>query len=77
MSNSVEELKEKIYSCIDFDLEEIEELKSYNGTLVYKVADEENSDLVVSQTFANIAKVSNSNEIFIIAKDEKIKRVVS
>ena len=70
------ELKEKIDSCIDFDLEEIEELKSYNGTLVYKVADEENSDLVVSQTFANIAKVSNSNEIFIIAKDEKIKRVV-
>lgn len=70
------ELEKEINSCRDFDLEEIEELKSYNGTLVYKVTDEKNSDLVVSQTFANIAKVSNNNEVFIISEDEKIKRVV-
>lgn len=69
-------LEQKINTCADLELEEIEELKSYNGTLVYKVVDENNSDLVVSQTFANIAKVSNNNEVFIISKDEKIKRVV-
>lgn len=69
-------LEQRINTCADLELEEIEELKSYNGTLVYKVVDENNSDLVVSQTFANIAKVSNNNEVFIISKDEKIKRVV-
>ena len=69
-------LEQRINTCADLELEEIEELKSYNGTLVYKVVDENNSDLVVSQTFANIAKVSNNNQIFIISEDEKIKRVV-
>ena len=71
-----EELGQKINSCIDFDLEELEELKSFNGTLVYKLVDEQNDELVASQTFANIAKVSNGNEVFIISKNEKIKRVL-
>ena len=71
-----EQLEQKIDSCIDFDLEELEELKSFNGTLVYKLIDEKNDELIASQTFANIAKVSNGNEVFVISKDEKIKRVL-
>lgn len=71
-----EELEKKIDSCEDFDLEELEELKSFNGTLVYKLVDEQNSELIASQTFANIAKVSNGNEVFVISKNEKIKRVL-
>ena len=71
-----EELGQKINSCTDFDLGELEELKSFNGTLVYKLVDEQNDELVTSQTFANIAKVSNGNEVFVISKNEKIKRVL-
>ena len=70
-----EELGQKINSCTDFDLEELEELKSFNGTLVYKL-DGNYDELIVSQTFANIAKVSNGNEVFVISKNEKIKRVL-
>lgn len=70
-----EELEKKIDSCKDFDLEELEELKSFNGTLVYKL-DGNKDELIVSQTFANIAKVSNGNEVFVISKNEKIKRVL-
>jgi NADH-quinone oxidoreductase subunit F len=71
-----EELEKKIDSCKDFDLEELEELKSFNGTLVYKLIDENRDELIASQTFANIAKVSNGNEVFIISKNEKIKKVL-
>ena len=71
-----ESLKKSIDSCTNFDLEELEELKSFNGTLVYKIVDEKNDELVVSQTFANIAKVGNDNEVYVISKDEKIKRIL-
>ena len=70
-------LEEKINSCKNFNLlEEIEELKSFNGTLVYKLIDENSDELLASQTFANITKVSNENEVFIISKNEKIKKVL-
>lgn len=71
-----ENLEKSIDSCTNFDLEELEELKSFNGTLVYKIVDEKNDELVVSQTFANIAKVGNDNEVYVISKDEKIKRIL-
>lgn len=71
-----ENLEKSINSCSNFDLEELEELKSFNGTLVYKLVDEKNDELLVSQTFANIAKVGNDNEVYVISKDEKIKRVL-
>lgn len=35
-----EDLENKINSCTNFDLDEIEELKSFNGTLVYKLFDD-------------------------------------
>lgn len=71
-----EELSQKIDSCKNFDLEELEELKSFNGTLVYKLIDENNDELIASQTFANVAKVSNGNEVYVISKNEKVKRVL-
>ena len=71
-----EDLAQKIDSCKNFNLKELEELKSFNGTLVYKLIDENNNELVASQTFANISKVSNGNEVFVISKNEKIKRII-
>lgn len=71
------DLENKVNSCTNFDLEEIEELKSFNGTLVYKLIDNtQNDELISSVTFANIAKVSNNDEIYINTKDEKIKRIL-
>ena len=71
-----EDLAKKIDSCKNFDLKELEELKSFNGTLVYKLIDENNDELIASQTFANVAKVSNGNEVYVILKNEKVKRVL-
>ena len=72
-----EDLEKKINSCTNFDLEEIEELKSFNGTLIYKLVDEKNNDeLIASKTFANIAKVANNDEIYIAFNKEKIKRTL-
>ena len=72
-----EDLGNKINLCTNFDLEEIEELKSFNGTLVYKLIDEQqNDELIASKTFANIAKVANGDEIYINSKDEKIKKTL-
>ncbi len=72
-----EDLGNKINLRTNFDLEEIEELKSFNGTLVYKLIDEQqNDELIASKTFANIAKVANGDEIYINSKDEKIKRTL-
>ena len=72
-----DDLEDKINSCENFDLEEIEELKSFNGTLVYKLIDDaQNDKLISSVTFANIAKVANNDEIYIKTKYEKIKRTL-
>lgn len=72
-----DEFETKINACENIDLEEVEDLKSYNGTVLYRLVDEEsNEDLLCSQTFANIAKVKNNDEIFINYKNEKIKRTL-
>lgn len=71
-----ENLEENINACTNFALEDLEDLKSFNGTLVYKLIDDINSELVISQTFANIAKVSDNNEVFVVSEDEKIKRII-
>lgn len=74
-----EDVEKSINSCQDFDLEEIEELKSFNGTLVYSLVGVETPTLLASQTFANIAKVKDGDHINIIClntKDETIKKVL-
>jgi len=72
-----DELENRINACEDENLDEVEDLKSYNGTLLYRLVDEENNDeLICSQTFANIAKVKNNDEVYINYANEKIKRVL-
>ena len=71
-----EDLENKINSCEDFDLEEIEELKSFNGTLVYSLVGADSHILQASQTFANIAKVKDGENIQIISKNEKINKIL-
>ena len=70
-----ENLEKRVDTCNDFDLEEIDELKSFNGTLVYKI-EGENSDLIASATFANIAKVGNGDKIIINVPNEKILKIL-
>ena len=71
-----ENLDKKISSCEEFDLEDIEDLKSFNGTLVYKLVCEDSDELICSKTFSNIAKVANENRVIINFKDEKIEKVL-
>jgi len=70
------DLQEKLNSCKNFDLEEVEELKSFNGALVYSLVGNEETYLFASQTFANIVKLNDSENIEIISKKEIIKRVL-
>ncbi|MDN5097868.1 hypothetical protein O8C85_04935 [Aliarcobacter butzleri] len=71
-----EDLENKINSCENFDLEEIEELKSFNGTLVYSLVGADSPILQASQTFANIAKVKDGENIQITSKNEKINKIL-
>lgn len=71
-----ENLDKKIFSCEEFDLEDIEDLKSFNGTLVYKLVCEDSDELICSKTFSNIAKVANENRVVINFKDEKIEKTL-
>jgi NADH-quinone oxidoreductase subunit F len=72
-----EKLEEKINSCMDEDLEEVEDLKSYNGTLVYRLEEDEPSDeLNCSVSFSNIAKVHNGDTVFVNYQNEKIEKVL-
>ena len=68
-------LEAKVNNCDTSSLEEVAELKSFDGTLVYRLLENESSDdLISSVSFANIAKVSNNDEIYINYKDKKVKK---
>ncbi|RBQ32753.1 hypothetical protein CRU92_03285 [Arcobacter sp. FW59] len=71
-----EDLQNKFNSCENFELEDIEDLKSFNGTLVYSLFGTDKSFLLASQTFANIAKAKDGENIEIISKNDKLKRVL-
>lgn len=61
-------------ACND-DIEEVEELDSYNGTVLYRIYGEENTDVLVgSESFARIAKVEHEDEIYINCAGDKVKR---
>ncbi len=56
-------------------LDEVEELASYNGTVLYRIYDEENTEILIgSQSFAKIAKIDDNDEISIKCMNEKFKR---
>jgi len=57
------------------NLEEIADLHSYNGTVIYRVYEEDDtSTLIGSESFARVAKISNLDEIFINCEGQKIER---
>ncbi len=70
-----EELEKKIEHFKDETLEDIDELKSFNGTVVYEILADEKY-LVASQTFLNIAKIKDGDHIEIFTKNQNYKRVV-
>ena len=71
-----EELENKINSCEDSDLEDIEDLKSFNGTLVYKLIKEDSDELIASQTFVNVAKVKSGDEVYVNFKENRVKKSI-
>ena len=73
---ALEEAHQKLIDMsVETTLDEIEELDSYNGTILYRVYGEEKTDcLVGSESFARIAKVANEDDIFINCGTDKIQR---
>ena len=72
-----DDFEAKINACTNLDLEEVEELKSYDGTVVYRLIDNEsNEDLISSESFARIAKVANNDEVYVNYKNSKVKRII-
>ncbi|QKF72331.1 NADH:quinone oxidoreductase I, chain G-like protein (cl35703 superfamily) [Aliarcobacter faecis] len=69
-----EELEKKIEHFKDEVLEDIDNLKSFNGTIIYEIVDDEKY-LVASQTFLNIAKIKEGDSIEIFTKNQNYKRV--
>ena len=73
---SLDEDYQHILNAIDDEnIDEVEELHSYNGTVIYRTYGEEKTDILVgSESFARIAKISNKDEIWINCCGEKFKR---
>ena len=69
------EFQDILNSACDESFEEIEELDSYNGTIIYRIYGEEKTDILVgSESFARIAKASNNDDIFINCAGQKVQR---
>jgi NADH-quinone oxidoreductase subunit F len=69
-----ETVQSAIQKCVE-ELDEIEELASYNGTVIYTTFEKENEGkLIGSESFARVAKVSNKDKVFINFNNEKIKK---
>lgn len=70
-----EEFQHVIDEISDENLDEVNELDSYNGTVLYRTYDENKTDVLVgSESFARIAKVINNDEIFINCSGQKVQR---
>ena len=71
------DFEEKINTCVNPDLEEVADLKSFDGTVVYRlIEDESTKDLIASKSFAQIAKVSNNDEVYLNFKSSKVKKSI-
>lgn len=70
-----EQFQKVLEEACDETIEDVEELDSYNGTVLYRVYGEENTGVLIgSQSFARIAKVAHNDEIYINCAGEKVKR---
>lgn len=71
------DFEEKINLCVNFDLEEVEDLKSFDGTVIYRlIEDESTEDLIASKSFAQIAKVVNNDDVYLNYKNSKVKKTI-
>ena len=57
------------------ELEEVAELKSYNGTVAYKYTSSEDEFVYGSESFSRVAKVANKDVISINYGNQSIRRV--
>jgi len=55
-------------------LEDVAELKSYNGTVAYKYRSSEDEFIYGSESFSRVAKISNKDKISLNYKNETIQR---
>lgn len=70
-----EKTQEAVDACLDENLEEVEELHSYNGTVVYTIFDQEACHkLVGSQSFARIAKIQDKDEVYLNFEGQRLKK---
>ena len=69
--------EEKINACRNLQLEEVEELKSFDGTVIYRlIEDESTQDLIASKSFAQIAKVANNDKVYLNYKSSKVEKTI-
>lgn len=67
---------EKLVSSSDLNLDEVDDLNSFNGTLLYFL-NQKNSDILkVSQTFTNIAKVKDNDKVKIKVDNQDLEKIV-
>jgi len=70
-----EQTQNKVDSSTNEDIEEIEELASYDGTVVYTIYDEEDCQkLVGSESFAKIAKIKDKDEVYLNYNGQRVKK---
>lgn len=64
-----------IDTCLSEKLEEVDELKSYNGTVVYSYINEDSADKIVgSNSFARVAKIENTDEVNININGKTVQK---
>lgn len=73
---SLDERIQKLLDDVSCEaLEEVEELDSYNGTVLYRTYGEEATDVLIgSESFARVAKIADNDAIFINCGGEKVQR---
>lgn len=72
-----DDFEKRIDSCSDENLEEVADLKSYNGTVLYRLVEDESSEkLTCSESFSRIAKVNDNDEVIVYFKDEKVNKTI-
>lgn len=68
-------IQNKVNFCEDENLEEVQELASYNGTVVYTIYDKQDCQkLVGSESFSRIAKIKHNDEVFVNYEGQKLKK---
>jgi len=70
------EIENSINEINDENVEEIDDLSSYDGTISYFVSNDEYVDNInASQSFSRIAKVQDNDEVYVCFDDKKLKKI--